>query len=158
MAQIASVLFNECNTKWMEDIKSVMVLDDRREVIFSFANSVYGDTKDEGVLSRFMLAMESFAREFGGNELKMVEVGSEKIYLLKDNFSGFLFIAVSHKHTKRKSIFKKLEKIRDMFNENCLEQLISKNLDKKALQMHFLDSLEKLDSNPSSVDNFLIAI
>ncbi|TFF85670.1 MAG: hypothetical protein EU551_03555 [Promethearchaeota archaeon] len=157
MAQVASYI-SEHKFDGLEQIKSIIIVNSEKEIVFSFDNSEYKNTKDEEVVSKFILAMDSFAREIGGYDLKMVELGSDKIYSLRDEPTGFLFIALSHNKSKTKKISKRLKKIRNLFIKECINDTGFLTTDKEEIEMKFCQALEKIDAKSLNIDNFLTSL
>jgi hypothetical protein len=157
MAQIASIIL-ERYKNWFESIKSIIIVNPQGDIVLSLNNGPCKEQKDEIIISKFMLAMNSFAREIGGYKLKMVELGKDKIYSLKDESTEFLFIVVSHNESKTKKISKKLQTIRDIFIERCMDSANSDSFNKEEIKIAFYNALEQNGAKSVNLDSFLTTL
>jgi hypothetical protein len=106
--------------KFIHNISSFYVLDDKRELIFSY-NSVdeTSDIMDDNLMSGFITAVTSFIKEALKDNLFQVSLGDKKVFSINDNISNFLFILVCDKDAKYKKIKPIINNLKNLYLNKC---------------------------------------
>lgn len=106
--------------KFILNIKSFYVLDDKRELIFSY-NSVDEKTKivDDSLMSGFITAVTTFIKETLEDNLSQVSFGDKKVFSINDNVSNFMFILICEKDAKSKKILPILKDLENLYLNYC---------------------------------------
>ncbi len=152
MSHIVDIL-SKNDHKMADNIKRIYIINGKKELIFSYNNPEYETIVDESLFSRFILAMNSFAREFGEEQISNIDLGNEKIFYLKDKCKRNLFIVVFNKNVQinRKSI--KLDEIKKLIIEKYIKKVY--DLDKKKFELSLLELLDNSLPNCTGVEQFL---
>ena len=67
----------------IKEIKSIQIVDAKGKILFSRENHIQGSGEvNNALLSDFVNALQSFAKEFGEEETKIIELGDGKIIVL----------------------------------------------------------------------------
>jgi hypothetical protein len=108
------------NKKFINNIISFYVLDDKRELIFSY-NSVDEKTKgmDDNLISGFITAVTHFIRETLKDNLSHISLGDKRVFAIPDNISNFIFILVCDKDAKSKKILPILRDLKNLYFNSC---------------------------------------
>lgn len=136
-------------------MKRIYILNDGKELLFSYKNPSYENITDDTLFSNFILAMNSFAREFGQEKVSSIDLGSEKIVYMKDTSTKYIFVVVydNKKDIKKDSIT--LPGIKDFIIEKYLNKSNSNEIIKQKIDPSLLEALETSRAKFSSVENFL---
>ncbi len=101
------------NKKFIHHIVSFYILDDKRELIFSY-NSINEQVKilDENLMSGFITAVTSFIQETLEDNLSQVSFGDKKVFSILDKISNFMFVLVCEIEARPKKILPLLKDLK----------------------------------------------
>jgi len=102
----------------IKEIHFIYILDSSGSPIFIRENYVQGSEEfNHSLLSGFISALQSFATQFGGEELKIADLGNKTIFARVCKDTGFQFILVTEKKVKHEKMLGILEQIHTLFLE-----------------------------------------
>ena len=102
----------------IKEIHFIYILDPSGNPIFIRENYVQGSEEfNHSLLSGFITALQSFASEFGGEELRIADLGNKTIFAKVGEKTGFQFILVTEKKVKHDKMLGILEQIHALFLE-----------------------------------------
>jgi hypothetical protein len=77
----------------MERIYWLYIIDPKGATIFSYQNVVHGSSHiNSTLLSHFIYALQSVAKNLEEDEIKGVDIGNNKFFITKEKLTSFLFI------------------------------------------------------------------
>lgn len=140
----------------IKEIQCIYIIDNMGKPIFIQENYVQGSGNPEhALLSDFISALQSFAKEFGEEETRIVELSDAKIYSIRDKILDYLFIMKCNVNSKNKKMFEILSKIKNLFINKFLGSLILSEDEKKIIMSSFEEELNKLLIEPDySLEGF----
>ena len=146
------------NKKFIHNVNSFYILDDKRDLIFSY-NSVDEKVKivDEVLMSGFITAVTSFIREALEDNLSQVSFGDKKVFSIVDKISNFMFILVCQTDAKPKKIMPLLNELKNSYLNNCTGIQYIRERKKVQSIAQFHDALNRI-LMPSNAESFLGAI
>ena len=95
----------------MDEIFWIYIIDKSVATIFSYKNYVKGAQVNRALLSHFIYALQSIARNIEEDEIKEVDIDKNKFFLIKENLTSFLFIIKTKPNAKFEIIKTILQKI-----------------------------------------------
>jgi hypothetical protein len=133
----------------IKEIHYIYIMDGSGNPIFVRENYVQGSQKfNPALLSRFVTALQSFATEFGQDEMRVAELGDENIFTTKID-TGIQFMLVTGKKVKHKKMFKLLDQIKTLFMEKFAKYSIADGDEKREIMGSFVfelnNTLEPID-------------
>ena len=138
----------------IKEILCIYIIDDTGTPIFIRENYIQGsENANHALLSDFVTALQSFAKEFGEEETRIVELSDAKIFSTLDSLTNYLFIIKSDMIAKSKKMFEMLKKIKNLFIDSFMGHLASSEQQKKKIMESFENALNELLEDPS--DKFL---
>ena len=138
----------------IKEILCIYIIDDTGTPIFIRENYIQGsENANHALLSDFITALQSFAKEFGEEETRIVELSDAKIFSTLDSLTNYIFIIKSDINAKSKKIFEILNKIKNLFIDSFMGQLASSNEKKTKIMVSFEHNIDVLLEEPS--DKFL---
>jgi predicted nucleic acid-binding Zn-ribbon protein len=143
----------------IKEILCIYIIDNKGTPIFIRENYIQGSgNADHALLSDFISALQSFAKEFGEEETRMIELSDAKIYSARDKLTNYYFIIKCDINTKNKKMFDILNKIKNLFIDKSLGQLTSNDEKKKQIMASFEDALNDLLEPRENIEDFLKSI
>ena len=140
----------------LKEILCIYIIDDKGTPILIHENYIQGlGNADHALLSDFINALQSFAKEFGEEETRMIELSDAKIYSTKDKLMNYYFIIKSDINAKNKKMFDILNKIKNLFIDKFIGQLTSSEEKKKQIMVSFKDDLNKFLEPIDNIKGFL---
>ena len=140
----------------IKEILCFYIIDNKGTPILIRENYIQGlGNADHALLSDFITALQSFAKEFGEEETKMIELSDAKIYSTKDKLMNYNFIIKSDINAKNKKMFDTLNKIKNLFIDKFIGQLTSSEEKKKQIMVSFKDDLNKFLEPIDNIKGFL---
>jgi len=77
----------------MEKIYWLYIIDDSGATIFSYENPIQGTSGiNSTLLSHFIYALQSVAKNLEEDEIKGVDIGNNKFFITKEKLTSYLFI------------------------------------------------------------------
>ena len=100
----------------MNKIDWIYIIDNAGATIFSYENYIQGSGNiSYALLSHFLFALQSIAKDLKENEIKGVEMGNNKFFLSKEKSTKYLFILKSNRDANSQIIEPLLKQIKDKF-------------------------------------------
>jgi hypothetical protein len=100
----------------MSKIDWIYVIDDTGATIFSYEIHIQGSGNiSQALLSHFLFALQSIAKDLKDNEMKSVEMGNNKFLLSKEKSINYLFILKSNRDVNPQIIEPLMKQIQDTF-------------------------------------------
>ena len=140
-----------------KEIRSIYIIDGKGKPIFIREHHSQGSgssSADHALLSRFVTALQSFATELGEEDTRIIELGDEKIYTLKDGFTKFFFVLNCEPDSKSKKMFKILNDIKNLFLQKFMGNFTASEEVKKKIMVSFLEDLNHILNPFSKLENF----
>ncbi|MBN1802283.1 MAG: roadblock/LC7 domain-containing protein [Candidatus Lokiarchaeota archaeon] len=129
----------------MKSIEGIFVVDKVGKVIFPYGEEFESLGKnDKELLSGFVSAFQSLARELGEEEMKEARLGTSKLFFTKDRISEISFVIKATIYSRQKKMFQILEKIKNLFINTFIGHMHEENEAIKYLLDSFSINLEKL--------------
>jgi len=144
----------------IKEILCIYIINDKGTPIFIRENYIQGSgDANHALLSDFITALQSFAREFGEKETRIVELSDAKILSTMDYITNYLFILKCDVNSKNKKMFGILNQIKNLFIEKFTGFLASNENKKKEIMLLFELALnELLTELKDSLSEFLKSI
>ena len=99
-------------------IHFIYILDLSGTPIFIRENYIQGSEEfNHSLLSGFITELQSFASSYGGEELKVADLGNKTVFARVCSETGFQFILVTDKKVKHEKMIETLEQIHTLFIE-----------------------------------------
>lgn len=100
----------------IKEIHRIYIIDKDAKVFYLRENYIQDSGPvDHALLSRFVGAVESFTTELGEEKTKIINLGDEKIFVVKDKITAYRFILCCDMNSKPKKMFKILNSIMNIF-------------------------------------------
>jgi len=100
----------------IKEIHRIYIIDKDAKVFYLRENYIQDSAQiDHALLSRFVGAVESFTTELGEEKTKIITLGDEKIFVVKDKITAYRFILCCDMNSKPKKMFKILNSIMNIF-------------------------------------------
>jgi len=100
----------------MSKIDWIYIIDDTGATIFSYEIHIQGSGNiSHALLSHFLFALQSIAKDLKDNEMKSVEMGNNKFLLSKEKSINYLFILKSNRDANPQIIEPFMKQIQDTF-------------------------------------------
>ncbi len=129
----------------IKEIKSIQIVDAKGTLLFSRESHIQGSGDVNNILlSDFVNALQSFAKEFGEEETKIIELGDGRIISTKDKLTGVLFILKCNTNAKTKKMFKILNQIKNIFIDKFTGHLTSSEEVKREVRSSFESAVSEL--------------
>lgn len=154
MSEIIDILLNN-EQSFTSYIKRICIINEKKEMIYCYNNPNFNNDRDESLLSHFILAMNSFAREFGEDKLSSIDLGKEKIYSLAEKSSPYLFVVVCDKNVRISKGSLKLSKIKRFLKENYTKNSDNLNSNEDGKDGDLFHILHQSTQNYDTVERFL---
>jgi len=139
----------------MSKIDWIYVIDDTGATIFSYEIHIQGSGNiSHALLSHFLFALQSIAKDLKDNEMKSVEMGNNKFLLSKEKSINYLFILKSNRDANPQIIEPFMKQIQDTFVKKFDGY---KNLfvdDKIELLNSFKEDIRALLKQKSNIEKF----
>ena len=144
----------------IKEILCIYIIDEQSNPIFIRENYIQGSgDANHALLSDFVTALQSFAREFGEEETRVVELSDAKILSSKDHITNYLFAIKCESNAKNKKMFGILNQIKNLFIDKFTGHLANSEETKKKIMLSFETDLSKIITEPTdTLSNFLKSI
>ena len=141
----------------IKEILCIYILDDEGTPIFIRENYIQGSgDANHALLSDFVTALQAFAREFGEEETRVIELSDAKILSSKDNITNYLFAIKCESGVKNKKMFGILNQIKNLYIDKFTGHLTSNEETKKKIMLSFVTELNKIiTESPDNISKFL---
>jgi len=138
----------------IKEIHRIYIIDKDAKVFYLRENYIPGSDLtpvDHALLSRFVSALESFTTELGEEKTKIINLGDEKIFVIKDKITAYRFILCCDMNSKPKKMFKILNSIMNIFIAEFTGKFsASKDVKKKAMNS-FVEEINELLTPRSTI-------
>ncbi len=139
----------------MSKIDWIYIIDDTGATIFSYEIHIQGSGNiSHALLSHFLFALQSIAKDLKDNEMKSVEMGNNKFLLSKEKSTSYLFILKSNRDVNPQIIEPLMKQIQDTFVKKFYGY---KNLfvdEKIELLNSFKEDIRAILKQKSNIENF----
>jgi len=108
---------------------------------------------DHALLSRFVGALESFTTELGEEKTKIINLGDEKIFVIKDKITAYRFVLCCEMNSKPKKMFKILNSIMNTFITQFTGKFSANKEEKKKAMNSFVEEINKLLKPKSTIES-----
>ncbi len=141
----------------IKEILCIYIIDEKSNPIFIRENYFQGSgNANHALLSDFVTALQAFAREFGEEETRVIELSDAKILTSMDKLSHNLFAIKCESDAKNKKMFGILNQIKNLFIDKFIGHLASSEEMKKEIMRSFEAELNEIISEPAdSLSKFL---
>ena len=143
----------------MNEITGLYIIDTTGAIILSYENHIQGGTNASlALLSHFLYALKSIAKDLKEDEVKSVEISNNKFFLNRENKTSFLFIVKSPRETSSQKIEPFLKEIKDRFLEQFTEDATLHIDEKIEVLNQFKENLKTMLKQKSNMENFMETI
>ena len=134
----------------IKEIHRIYIIDKDAKVFYLQENYIQDSVKiDHALLSRFVSAVESFTTALGEEKTKIINLGDEKIFVVKDKITAYRFVLCCDMNSKPKKMFKILNSIMNIFISQFTGKFYADEEKKKAMNS-FVEEINEL-LKPSSI-------
>lgn len=143
----------------MNKIYWIYIIDNTGATIFSYEQSIQGTSKiNSTLLSHFIYALQSVAKNLEVDEIKAVDIGNNKFFITKEKLTSYLFIIKTSTDIESKRINPILKNIRNKFVE-LFTGHFSLNLDEKVeILKSFEDYVKELFEGKTRINKLIEAL
>ena len=142
----------------IKDIHRIYIIDKNAKLFYLRENYIQGLAPvDHALLSRFVGAMESFTTELGEEKTKIINLGEEKIFVIKDNISEFRFIVCCDMNSKPKKMLRILNNVMNLFLEKFTGYFTASDDIKRKIMGSFVEEINEI-LNPGSTIETLFGL
>ncbi len=138
----------------IKEIHRIYIIDKDAKVFYLRENYVPGSDSapvDHALLSRFVSALESFTSELGEEKTKIIHLGEEKIFVIKDKITAYRFVLCCDMNSKPKKMFKILNSIMNTFITQFTGRFSANEEKKKAMNL-FVEEINELLNPRSTIE------
>ena len=138
----------------IKEIHRIYIIDKDAKVFYLRENYIPGsDSKpvDHALLSRFVGALESFITELGEEKTKIINLGEEKIFVIKDKITAYCFVLCCDMNSKPKKMFKILNNIMNIFISEFTGKFSASEEKRKAMNS-FVQEINELLTPRSTIE------
>ncbi|MFX1411678.1 MAG: hypothetical protein ACFFA6_15110 [Promethearchaeota archaeon] len=129
----------------MNEIVWIYIIDSSGATIFSYNNYVQGNSEvDSALLSHFVYALLSVAKNIGEDEIKKVAIDKNKFFLIKEKLTSYIFILKTKPNAKFEIIEPILKKIKKRFIEKFTGHFTLPVQDKLKLLKSFEQDVKRI--------------
>ena len=129
----------------MHEIIWIYIIDSSGATIFGYDNYVKGNSEvNHTLLSHFIYALQSVAKNMGEDETKEVEINKNKFFLIKEKLTNYLFIIKTKLNAKSEVISPILTKIKEKFVEKFTGHFTLPVQDKIKLLRSFKEDVKRI--------------
>ncbi|MFX1457372.1 MAG: hypothetical protein ACFFDB_18555 [Promethearchaeota archaeon] len=140
----------------MKEIIWIYIIDSSGATIFGYDNYVKGNSEvNHTLLSHFIYALQSVAKNLGEDETKEVEINKNKFFLIKEKLTSFLFIIKAKPNAKSEVITSILKKIREKFMEKFAGHFTLPVQDKIELLRSFKEDVKRIIEGKNHLLNLI---
>ena len=102
----------------MRKIEWIYIIDKTGAILFSYEIHIQGSgNARHALISHFIFALKSIAKDLSADEVKIVEMGNNKFFLNKEKSNNYLFIVKSNRDIDPQIIKPFLNQIKERFVE-----------------------------------------
>jgi len=139
----------------MDEIVWIYIIDRSGTIIFSYENYVRTSSEvNQTVLSHFIYALQSVAKNIKVDEIKEVNIDKNKFFLMKEKLTDFLFIIKSKPKAKPEIIAPILKKIIEKFVEKFTGEFTLPVQEKIKLLKSFKEEVKKIIEGKNHLISF----
>jgi hypothetical protein len=143
----------------MVEIEGIYILNSRGDLIFLQENLVLDSKEmDADYLSNFLSTLQTIAQKIGEDEVKIIDLGNSKFFLIKDKLTKIEFILKCNKEMKYKKVSQAHKNIVNLFIEKFTGNFNSSEETKTILMNSFIKELNELVGPGEKTDYHLQAI
>jgi hypothetical protein len=129
----------------MKEIIWIYIIDSSGATIFGYDNYVKGNSEvNHTLLSHFIYALQSVAKNMGEDETKEVEINKNRFFLIKEKLTSYLFIIKTKLNAKSEVISPILNKIKEKFVEKFTGHFTLPVQDKIELLRSFKEDVKRI--------------
>ncbi|TFG06334.1 MAG: hypothetical protein EU539_07920 [Promethearchaeota archaeon] len=139
----------------IKEIRKIFIIDSEAKPVYIRENYIQGSGQvNYALLSKFIKALQIFAKEYGDDEeTRIIEMGGQKIFALKDEFTNFQYVMVCQKDSNHKKMLKILNNIKNLFIEKFMGKYHSDNETKTQAMNSFILGLNEILEPVSKWEN-----
>lgn len=138
----------------IKEIHRIYIIDKDAKVFYLRENYIQDSTPvDHALLSRFVSALESFTTELGEEKTKIINLGDEKIFVVKDKITAYRFILCCDMNSKPKKMFKILNNIMNIFIAKFTGNFSASEDVKRKVMNSFVEEINKLLNPRSTIES-----
>ena len=138
----------------IKDIHRIYIIDKEAKVFYLRENYISDSDSapvDHALLSRFVGALESFITELGEEKTKIINLGDEKIFVIKDKITAYRFVLCCDMNSKPKKMFKILNNIMNIFISEFTGKF-SASEEKRNAMNSFVEEINELLTPRSTIE------
>lgn len=137
----------------IKEIHRIYIIDKDAKVFYLRENYIQDSVQiDHALLSRFVSALESFTSELGEEKTKIINLGDEKIFVIKDKITAFRFVLCCDMNSKPKKMFKILNSIMNTFITQFTGKFSAVEEKRKAMNS-FVEEINELLNPRSTIED-----
>ena len=138
----------------IKEVHRIYIIDKDAKIFYLRENYIQDRAQiDHALLSRFVGALESFTTELGEEHTKIINLGDEKIFVIKDKVTAYRFILCCNMNSKPKKMFKILTNIMNIFISQFTGKFSANEDDKRKTMNSFVEEINELLEPRSSIEN-----
>ncbi len=140
----------------MKEIIWIYIIDSSGATIFGYDNYVKGNSEvNHTLLSHFIYALQSVAKNMGEDETKEVEINKNKFFLIKEKLTSYLFIIKTKLNAKPEVISPILTKIKEKFVEKFTGHFTLPVQDKIELLRSFKEDVKRIIEGKNNLSSLI---
>ncbi|MHA2008263.1 MAG: hypothetical protein ACXABO_20945 [Promethearchaeota archaeon] len=140
----------------MDEIIWIYIIDSSGATIFSYENYINGMSQvNHALLSHFIYALQSVARNIGEDEIKEVDIDKNRFFLIKEKFTSYLFIIKSKSNANTETIEPILKRIKEKFVEKFTGHFTLPVQDKLQLLKAFKEDVKNIIEGKNHLVSFI---
>ncbi len=140
----------------IKEIHRIYIIDKDTKVFYLRENYIPGSDSapvDHALLSRFVSALESFTSELGEEKTKIINLGEEKIFVIKDKITAFRFVLCCDMNSKPKKMWKILNSIMNIFIAQFTGKFAANEAVKRKAMNSFEEEINELLEPKSTIES-----
>ena len=138
----------------IKEIHRIYIIDKDAKLFYLRENFIQDSAPvDHALLSRFVSALESFTTELGEEKTKIIHLGDEKIFVIKDKITAYRFILCCEMNSKPKKMFKILNNIMNIFISQFTGKFSANEAIKRKTMNSFVEEINELVNPRSSIES-----
>jgi hypothetical protein len=143
----------------MNKIYWIYIIDNTGATIFSYQNPIQGTSGiNPTLLSHFIYALQSVAKNLEQDEIKGVDIGNNKFFITKEKLTSYLFIIKTSTDIESKRINPILQTIKNKFVE-LFTGHFSLDVDEKVeILRSFEDYVKEILEGKTRINKFIEAL
>ena len=139
----------------MNEFYWIYIIDETGKTLFSYENHIQGSsTANTALLSHLIYALQAISKDIGEDQVKGVEMGNDKFFLIKEKLTKYLFILKTDRDANSEEINPILNEIKTKFVEKFTGHF-SVDVGKKIEILHsFREDIKEILKRKTNLEKF----